>query len=213
MKMLHIILVDDHQLFREGLHLILMNFPNIGKVTEASDGHEFLALLRTGRPDLVFMDVNMPRMNGIEATAKALELYPELNIIALSMYGEEDYYTRMIAAGARGFIIKNAGVDELDTAIKLVSEGKNYFSHEILSGLVAGISRKKQAAKPTGLSEREIEVLYHICKGMSNQEIAAQLFISKRTVDKHRQNLLQKTGSRNTADLVMYAIRNGIVEV
>ena len=105
MKKLHIILVDDHQLVREGLHLILMNFPNVGKVTEASDGHEFLALLRTGRPDLVFMDVNMPRMNGIEATAKALELYPELNIIALSMYGEEDYYTQMLAAGARGFII------------------------------------------------------------------------------------------------------------
>ena len=212
MKRLYIIVVDDHQLFREGLQLILMNFPFVERVSEASNGNELLAQLKAGRPDIVFMDVNMPAMNGIETTAKALELDPKLNIIALSMFGDEEYYTQMIAAGAKGFIIKNAGVDELETAILQIMEGKNYFSQEILTGLVAGISRKQQATA-SALSERETEVLYHICKGMSNQEIADQLFISKRTVDKHRENLLQKTGSRNTAGLVMYAIRNGIVEV
>lgn len=213
MKKLSVILVDDHQLFREGLHLILMKFPFIGIVHEASGGNEFLALLKTIQPDIVFMDVNMPGMTGIEATLKAIEIYPDIKIIALSMYGDEDYYTRMIEAGARGFIVKNAGVNELESAILQVTEGKNYFSQEILASILAGITRKRQAGSSSGLSDRETEVLYHICKGLSNQEIANQLYISKRTVDKHRENLLQKTNSRNTADLVMYAIKNGIVEV
>ncbi|HSG67492.1 MAG TPA: response regulator transcription factor [Bacteroidales bacterium] len=213
MKKNIVIIVDDHQLFREGLHLILQNFPFISKVYEAGSGEEFLAMLRAVQPDIIFMDVNMPGMNGIEATRKALEYDPMLRIIALSMYGDEDYYTRMINAGAKGFIVKNAGISELESAIHQVSEGKNYFSQEILSGILASINRKNQPSSSGGLSERETEVLFHICKGLSNQEIANQLFISKRTVDKHRENLLQKTYSRNTADLVMYAIKNGIVEI
>ncbi len=213
MQKLTIILVDDHQLFREGLRLLLSNFNYIGKIDEAADGKQFLSLLAERQPDIVFMDVDMPEMNGIEATRKALQIYPELNVIALSMYSDEEYYTKMIKAGAKGFILKNSGIREVETAMQHVLEGKNYFSQEILSGLLHNINRKYQSTGPGELSERETEVLFHICKGFSNQEIAEKLFISKRTVDKHRENLLLKTASKNTAGLVMYAIKNGIVDV
>lgn len=206
-------LVDDHRLFREGLSLLLGNLSYISEVYEAGDGHEFLVQLEKSQPDLVFMDINMPGLDGIETTLKALEKYPELKIIALSMYADEDYYTRMINAGARGFILKNSGIQEVEDCIRNVISGHNYFSPEILDGILRNISRKAKPAKTGELSEREEEVLYRICQGHSNQEIASLLHISKRTVDKHRENLLLKTDSKNTAGLVMFAIRNGIVEV
>lgn len=206
-------LVDDHRLFREGLSLLLGNLPYISEVYETGDSHEFLVQLEKSQPDLVFMDINMPGLDGIETTLKALEKYPELKIIALSMYADEDYYTRMINAGARGFILKNSGIQEVEDCIRNVISGHNYFSPEILDGILRNISRKSKPAKTGELSEREEEVLYRICQGHSNQEIASLLHISKRTVDKHRENLLLKTDSKNTAGLVMFAIRNGIVEV
>jgi DNA-binding NarL/FixJ family response regulator len=213
MEKLEILVVDDHQIFREGLKLLISNFPYVGKITDVSDGEEFLEMLKTNRPHIIFMDIDMPRLDGISATRKALESFPELNIIGLSMYGEEDYYTRMIDAGAKGFILKNSGIAEVETAIQQVIAGNNYFSPEILTDLLKSISRKKQPRISTELTEREEEVLYQICKGLSNHEIADILHISKRTVDKHRENLLLKTASKNTAGLVMYAIKNGIVEV
>ena len=213
MEKLSVLLVDDHQLFREGLSLLLENLPYIDGVDEASNSDTFLSLLEQKNPDIIFMDIDMPGVDGIEATQKALRLYPDLNIIALSMYGDEDYYTRMINAGAKGFILKNSGIQDVEAAIQNVIAGRNYFSQEILTGLLNSINRKNQPTKSTDLSEREIEVLYQICKGLSNQEIADTLCISKRTVDKHRENLLSKTNSKNTAGLVMYAIKNGVVEV
>jgi len=213
MEKLSVILVDDHRLFREGLNLLLSNFSFIGEIHEAANGEEFLSLLKGVKADIVFMDVNMPKLNGIEATRRAIEYDSDLNVIALSMYSDEDYYTKMIDAGAKGFILKNSGIQEVKSAIKHIIEGKNYFSQEILSGLLKSINRKKQPSKSTELSEREEEILYQICKGLSNREIADTLHISKRTVDKHRENLLLKTESKNTAGLVMFAIKNGIVEV
>lgn len=214
MKRVSVILVDDHQLFREGLKLLLKSLPVIGKIQDAATGDEFLKIIREGeKADIVFMDIDMPETNGIEATRKALEIKPDLKIIALSMYSDEDYYTQMIDAGAKGFILKNSGIHDVETAIQQIMEGKNYFSQEILTGLLKNFSRKSHKAKKTELSEREEEILYQICKGLSNQGVADLLHISKRTVDKHRENLLSKTGSKNTAGLVMYAIKNGIVEI
>ena len=213
MDKLSVILVDDHKLFREGLSLLLKRLPIISDVHEAANGQEFLDLIKNMRVDVVFMDVDMPIMNGIVATAKATEQYPGINIIALSMYSEEDYYTQMIESGVKGFILKNSGIQEVESAIIQVLEGKNYFSQEILANILKNINRKNHVQRSDGLSEREEEVLYHICKGMSNGEIAKKLHISKRTVDKHRENLLQKTYSKNTAGLVMFAIKNGIIEV
>ena len=213
MKKLSIILVDDHRLFREGLKLLLENLDYVKRVEGVGSGGEFLQIITKHQPDIVFMDIEMPEMDGISATRQALELHPELNIIALSMYGDEEYYSQMIDAGAKGFILKNSGIDDIETAIKNVSDGNNYFSSEILNRLIKGFGKKTKSAKSTILSEREEEVLYFICKGFSNQEIADKLFLSKRTVDKHRENLLSKTTSKNTAGLVMYAVKNRIIEV
>jgi len=213
MEAFSVFLVDDHKLFREGMSLLLGNLPYISGVYEASGGDEFLARLEEVRPGLVFMDISMPGIDGIQTTSKALAINPDLKIIALSMYADEDYYTRMINAGARGFILKNSGMNDVEECIRNVISGHNYFSPEILDGILRNISRKAKPSKPGELSEREIEVLYRICQGMSNQEIAGLLRISKRTVDKHRENLLLKTDSKNTAGLVMFAIRNGFVEV
>jgi DNA-binding NarL/FixJ family response regulator len=204
-------LVDDHQLFREGLRLLLGNIPLIGEILEASDGQQFLDSEDMSRADIVFMDIEMPELNGIETMVKALEKCPGMNIIALSMYGEEEYYTKMIQAGAKGFILKNSGFQEVEEAIHHVLSGRNYFSQEILSGLVRNLTGKRKPVRTKELTERECEVLFYICKGYSNKEIADTLFLSKRTVDKHRENLLMKTGARNTAGLVMYAIQSGIV--
>jgi DNA-binding NarL/FixJ family response regulator len=213
MKPLSVMLVDDHKLFREGLKLLISNLKETGEVTEASDGKEFMEKLKNGIPDIVFMDIDMPVMDGIEATHLAVSEYPGINIIALSMYGEEDYYTRMINAGVKGFLLKNSDIEDVVDAMLHVYSGKNYFSQEILSGLLHQMNRKKAPLTTDELSERETEVLYHICKGLSNQEIADILFLSKRTVDKHRENLLSKTNSKNTAGLVIYAIRKGIIEI
>lgn len=196
------------------MRLILNNLGYIDTVYEVSDGLECVRFFENGgESDLVFMDIEMPKMNGIEATSKILSIYPEINIIALSMYADEEYYTKMIEAGAKGFILKNSGIKEVEEAILHVASGKSYFSQEILTGFMKNMSRKKQKITLNKLSEREEEVLYLICKGYSNQEIADALHISKRTVDKHRENLLLKTDSKNTAGLVIYAIKNGIIEI
>ena len=208
-----VVLVDDHQLFREGLKLLLKRLDCVGEIREAQNGEAFIDLLNDFHPDIVFMDIEMPVMDGMEATEKALHQDPELHIVALSMYGDENYYTRMINAGARGFMLKNSGIQEVENAIKNVMSGSNYFSQEIMDRLIQGLGKGKTKKKSKDLTEREEEVLYYICKGFSNQEIADALYLSKRTVDKHRENLLSKTRSKNTAGLVMYAVKNGIVDV
>lgn len=208
-----IYLVDDHNLFREGLRLLLSKVNYVGAIHEASDGQEFIDNLIRINPDMVLIDIEMPILNGIKATQKALEMIPDLKIIALSMYADESYYTQMIEAGAKGFLLKNSNFEQVQRAISDVYEGKSFFSQEIMDGLIRNINRKKIIRHGTDLTDREVEILYHICKGLSNQEIADQLFLSKRTVDKHRENLLLKTGSKNTASLVIYAIKNGVIEI
>jgi len=213
MEQYSVILVDDHKLFREGLKLLLENLDYIKNVDEAGNGKELLKLIEKKQPDIIFMDIEMPVMDGITATQQVLKLHPGLNIIALSMYGDENYYTPMINAGAKGFVLKNSGIQDVETAIQTVISGNNYFSQEILNRLINSIGGKSKTKESNELSEREEEVLFHICKGKSNQEIADTLYLSKRTVDKHRENLLSKTNVRNTAGLVMYAVKNGIAEV
>lgn len=208
-----VIIVDDHQLFREGLKVLLKNLSYIGDVLEAANGQEFISLLGSVKPDVVFMDVSMPVMGGIEATRKAIQQFPDLQVIGLSMYTEEAYYYSMIDAGVRGFLLKNSSIQEVDNAIRHVLNGKSYFSQEILTLLIKNVNKKKNSPVLSDLSEREQAVLFQICKGLSNIEIAEVMHISKRTVDKHRENILLKTGSKNTVGLVFYAIKNGIVEI
>ena len=208
----HIHIVDDHRLFRQGLKILIENLPNINKISESDNGSEFLEFIKTSVPTLVLMDIDMPIINGIEATRRALELYPEIKIIALSMYGDEEYYYQMIDAGARGFLLKNTDFNELKKAIYSVLEGNNYFSEELLYLLIRNIKTHKTEPDDNILSIREKDILLHICKGLSNQEIAEELSISKRTVDKHRCNIILKTNCKNTERLVIYAIKKQLNE-
>ena len=208
-----IFLVDDHNLFREGLKFLLSNNDMLSEIHEAENGKDLVKNVLSVKPDIILMDIEMPVMNGIEATREALKIYPETKVIALSMYGNENYYSEMIDAGAKGFLLKNSKFEDVTKAIIDVNEGRNYFSPEILEAIIKNLNKKKLKTTNTDLTEREIEVLYNICKGFSNQEIADFLYISKRTVDKHRENILLKTQSKNTAGLVIYAIRNEIFEV
>ncbi len=210
---LNIHLVDDHSLFREGLKFLLSTCDFVGEIQDSENGKIFLDKLQTSKPDIVLMDIQMPEIDGITASQKALELYPDLKIIALSLYAEEEYYTKMIDVGVRGFVLKNSQFEDVQKAILEVSEGNNFFSPEILDRIISNMYQKKSEKPNLELTEREIEVLYNICKGLSNQEIADTLFISKRTVDKHRENLLLKTNAKNTAGLVVYAIKKGIFEI
>lgn len=208
MKKLKIYLVDDHSLFREGLKFLLSNLNFIDKIYEAENGEQFIAGLKQHAVDIVLLDIEMPVMNGTEAARKAIEIYPDIKMIALSMYSDESYYSSMIDAGVSGFLLKNSNFSEVTKAIEDVWNGKNYFSIEILQSVLNRLTRKRPSLSGSSLTEREIEILYFICKGMSNAVIADKLSISKRTVDKHRENLLQKTQSKNTANLVIFAIKH-----
>lgn len=212
-----IMLVDDHTLFRKGLRTLLGGVPDFGVIGEAADGEAFLSMLEpSALPDVVLLDIEMPRMNGIDAAAQALRSYPDLRIITLSMYGEEEYYFKMASLGAKGFLLKNSDIREVEEAIRTVMAGGSYFPPDLLYNLVSNLKSASTLAETESgeqLSGRELEILLHICKGESNSEIGEALFISKRTVDKHRSNILFKTGCKNTANLVMYAIKNKLVEI
>ena len=209
-----IIIVDDHTLFRNGLKILLNNLPDYNVVAEASNGQEFLDLIETTSVDIVLLDIEMPVMDGIKAARLAMQKHPDLKIITLSMYGEEDYYYKMVDAGVKGFLLKNSDMSEVKNALQTVHEGGNYFSSELLQTLVDSLRTIPHSHAPAvELSEREIEILLLICQGFSNQEIADQLYISKRTVDKHRANILEKSQCKNTAQLVMYAIKNQLVAI
>uniref|UniRef100_UPI003216F08B response regulator transcription factor n=1 Tax=uncultured Draconibacterium sp. TaxID=1573823 RepID=UPI003216F08B len=213
MKKINVFIVDDHSLFREGLRFLLSNLDFVNEVYEAEDGKQFIDELRDRHVDVALLDIEMPEMNGMEAARRALEISPKLKIIALSMYSDENYYSSMIEAGASGFLLKNSNFSEVKKAIVDTCEGKNYFSIEILQSIVTRANKKVSKPETTDLTKREIDVLYKICKGCSNMEIAETLSISKRTVDKHRENLLQKTNSKNTANLVVFAIEQGYFQV
>ena len=207
-----IILVDDHSLFRNGLRGLLERCAECRVVGEAASGEEFLAMLGGVDADVVFMDFAMPGLDGAQTTERALAQRPDLKIITLSMFGEESYYSRMVEAGARGFLLKDSDIGDVIDAIETVTGGGSYFSPQLLTSLT-GRMRTREDAADEQLSSREREILVAVCRGLSNQEIADELFISKRTVDKHRANILEKTGCKNTASLVVYAIRNGIVDI
>lgn len=213
MDKIRIALADDHQLFRNGLKILLGAYSEFEVVAEASNGEELLKAIEVCPADIVLMDISMPGMDGAEATAQLSRLHPDVNVIALSMYGEEEYYYRMVEAGARGFILKDSDISEVHDAVIAVYRGGNYFSQELLYHVIRRIKNREQEEKSSSLSRREKEILLKICEGLSNHEIAGALFISKRTVDKHRANLLAKTGSKNTASLILYAIRNRLIEI
>ncbi|MFW5805370.1 MAG: response regulator transcription factor [Bacteroidales bacterium] len=207
-----VMLVDDHTLFRNGLQTLLEGSKQIKVVSEAANGKDFLTKIRSDNPDVVLLDIAMPVMDGVEAASKALNEYPDLKIITLSMYGDEDYYNRMVEAGVKGFILKDSEIDEVENAIITVNAGRTYFSQELLQSLLEGLKNEDSVEK-NALSNREIEVLQQVCRGKSNIEIADEMYLSKRTIEKHRANIMEKTRCKNTASLVIFAIKNHLYEV
>lgn len=207
---IRIALVDDHALFRNGLRGLIDGKHNCQVVAEASDGEEFLANEAAINADVVFMDIAMPTLSGDKATVIALERNPNLKVICLSMFGDEKYYSCMIEAGAKGFLLKDSSVEEVFAAIESVMADEEYICSAVMEALSSAIRRNEEVGT---LSDRETDVLLGICQGLSTQEIASKLFLSKRTVDSHRANILEKTGSNNTASLVVYAIKHNLVEI
>ncbi len=210
-----IIIVDDHLIFRQGLKSIITSENIATVIGEASNGIEFIELISKMKPDIVLMDIDMPHMNGLDATEKAIKLIPELKIIVFSMFSDEEYYHKMIERGVKGFILKTSGINELENAIHEVMKGESYFSNELLRKIISNFEQQNnnEQSKKEILSEREIEVLQQICLGLSTDEIGKKLFISPKTVKTHKSNLLAKTISKNTPALILYAIKNKIVEI
>ncbi len=209
MEIIGIIIADDHLIFRKGLRIVLNEIPFVKVIAEASDGNELLSILRKNTADIVLMDINMPGMNGIEATQKLKDKYPDTEVIALTMHEEIGYFNKMIEAGAKGFLLKKTTKEQLESAIKAVFYGETFFSEEF----VLSTKPKYVAQKNTNIeiSEREKDVLKLIAKGYSNQEIADKLFLSKRTVDGHKARLFEKTGAKNAPNLIMFALKNGLI--
>lgn len=205
-----IITVEDHAIFREGLRRIISEMDDMELVGEASNGVEFLQMLKQVTPDLVIMDIQMPEMDGIEATEKALQFNPSLKILVLSMFGEEEYIYTMVDKGICGFILKNSDVADFKKAIMRVSEGQHYYSEEVMQVLVKKV-RGYDTVDKIIFTSKENEVLRLLCKGLTNAEIADKMFVSVRTVEGYRNKLLQKTSTSNILNLVIFALRNKLV--
>ena len=208
-----IFIVDDHEIFRQGLSMVINNFDFAEVVEESANGKEFIEKMPVTDFGLVLMDINMPLMNGIETTEKAVLMKPEIKIAALTMFGDDHYLQSMLNAGAIGFLLKNIKRPELEIAIKMMAEGKNYFSADMLQFFTKKITHSNSENFLNDLSKREIEILQLIASGCTNHEIADKLFISPRTVEGHKNNLLVKTNSKNIVMLVINAIHAKLISL
>ena len=212
---MRIVLADDHGIVRRGLRSLLEGEPGVEVVGEAANGREALKLLETTKPDMAILDVAMPMLNGIEVTAQAMKAFPDLRVIILSMYADEAYIVRALTAGARAYLLKEATEDDLLPAVRAVAIGRSFFSPAISTILLADYVRhlKQRGLEDSYdvLSDRDMEVLQLLAEGKSNKEAAAVLHISLSTVESHRLKLMQKLGLHNTAEIVLYAVRKGII--
>jgi DNA-binding NarL/FixJ family response regulator len=211
--MTRIIIVDDHRMFRESLRKILTIEKVAEVVAEAANGKEFLNLLDQHTPDLVLMDIAMPELNGMEATKLAIEKQPDIKVLCLSSFGDEKYYFNMVEAGAKGFVLKNAGINELENAIREVANGGSWFSSELLQKIIISLNSKPKKNATSELTERELEILKLVCESMTNEQIAEKINLSYDTVKWHRSNILSKTGCTNIAGLVIFAIKNQLIDI
>ncbi|HET9503500.1 MAG TPA: response regulator transcription factor [Hymenobacter sp.] len=214
-----IALLDDHPLFRQGMRYILQSLPFVESVVEAGAYAELLALCRQRLPDVLLLDLQMPGMDGPEVAERLLAEFPDLKIIVLSMFSADKFITQMMKLGARSYLPKDVNQAELTQALQAVLTTGHYFSERVSRALVRGVQHPtRQPATSLLLTEevhftkRELDVLRLICEGRTTAEIAEDLFLSSRTVDGHRQRLLEKTGSPNVASLGVYAVRHGLLD-
>ena len=216
--MIKIIIVEDLPIILEGLKLLINKVKDFKIIGEYSNGKNFTDNIKTINPDIVLTDIDMPVMDGITATKLALSLNPELKIIALSLHNDRKYYYEMVTAGAKGFVLKNSPSKDLETAIREVYKGGNYFSEELLRTVIIemqGIEQEiiKEKKELLKLSEREIKILNLICQGFTNKELADKLSVSVRTIETTKSRLMEKTNNRNNAGLIIWAIKNKILVI
>jgi DNA-binding NarL/FixJ family response regulator len=211
---IRVVLVDDHALVRQGFRRILEDDPDISVVGEASNGLEAIALVKKTDPDVVVMDMAMPEMNGLHATMELIKQRPETKVLILSMYSDEQYVRNALDGGAKGYILKNAIENDLTRAVKSVAAGEQYLSPDLAGVLIRAIqsgSFDKSADPYERLTQREKQVLQLIAHGKSNKEIAVMLELSVNTVSVHRANLMSALGAHKTAELVLFAVKKGLV--
>jgi DNA-binding NarL/FixJ family response regulator len=216
--MIRVFLIDDHAIVRDGLRSVLSAEPSLEVVGEAANGQELLAQLPGVSPDVVLMDLNMPVLDGLATTHELRKHYPRLRILILSMMTHEHTIGELLTAGAHGYVLKNADKTEIITAIQAVAAGKRFLCSEIgltvLEKLLAAEAESSVISPKDSsrLTPRELDILQLVSNGLTNQEIADKLFTSKRTVETHRQSLLEKTGVKNTPSLVKYAMEQGLLQ-
>lgn len=212
-----ILLADDHKVLRSGLRRILEDHDDLEVVGEAADGREAVDLANSLEPDIVVMDIGMPQMNGMEATRQILSKHPRMNVLILSMYADENYVVQVLRAGARGYLLKDTAEEDLIDAVRSVAAGTPFFSPKIARLLVGDSMQRlrNEAASDTYelLTPREREVLQLIAEGKSNKEVAQHLFVSPTTVETHRARIMDKLDLHSTAEIVLYAVRKGIVRL
>jgi two-component system response regulator NreC len=210
-----VLLADDHGIVRRGLRSLLETEPGVQIVGDAADGLEVLRLCEEHQPDILILDIGMPKLNGIEVAARALKLDPSPRVIILSMHADESYIIRALAAGARAYLLKDATDEDLLPAVRAVASGKPFFSPAVTAVLVEDYMRRLQTRGLTDsyhlLTDREKEVLQLLAEGRSNKEVATLLDLGLSTVETHRANLMQKLNLHNTAEIVLYAVRKGII--
>ncbi|MDE3249615.1 MAG: response regulator transcription factor [Bacteroidota bacterium] len=209
-----VIIADDHEIFRDGLRLMLQKQPDIDLLAEAEDGKELIEQIKQLRPDVVITDVKMPRMDGVAAARHISEHYPTIGIIALTMFDEDDLIVDMLEAGARGYLLKNADKNEMVDAVKSVFNNEPYYCRHTSHKLAQMVARSKfnpfkHEVKPV-FSDREKEMIVYICDGLTNKEIGEKVFLSVRTVEGLRMKLLEKMNVKNTAGIIIYAIKNNL---
>jgi len=215
MSNIRVLLADDHIIMRKGLRLLLERQPNVTVVGEASDGRECVELARAEKPDVVIMDLAMPNLNGIEAARQIVNQNPEIAVAVLSMHSDESYVIRALKAGARAYLLKDSAESDLIGAIKALSEGKSFFSPAISKLLVEdymrALERKGVEDSYELLTTREREILQLLAEGKSNKEVANMLNLSLYTVETHRTHILQKLNLHTVPELILYAVRKGII--
>ena len=214
-----ILLADDHQLILDGINLLLKDAPDIDIVDEANHGDEVLDVLNRRKIYVILMDINMPVKDGITTTREVKQLYPDVKVLALTMVKEGPIITKMLDAGASGYILKNTSKDELISAIRKVANGSKYFSSDVSEEMMNNFAATKEKMKVANatiqkdhLTAREIEIIKLIVEGYSNAEIAEKLIRSPRTIDTHRTNIMKKINVHNIAGLIKYAMANGLIE-
>jgi DNA-binding NarL/FixJ family response regulator len=214
MKPIRVLLADDHTLVRAGIRGLLAALSNVEVVGETGDGHEALRLVETLRPDIVLLDIGMPGLNGLEVAARLAKLDPPIRVVILSMHATEEYVLQALRAGAAGYLLKGSAVAELEVAIRAVARGDTYLSPAVSKRVVDEyVSRTGNATDPLkALTPRQREILQLLAEGHTNKEIAQRLSLSHRTVEVHRNQLMERLGVHDLPGLVRFAVRVGLVE-